>query len=63
MSYKGDYAGTVFAENEQYALRFLQDSDKDDYMRTQIQNSNIPRAYEMDGFAEYVWKSTPEDKV
>ncbi|MCD7763973.1 MAG: GNAT family N-acetyltransferase [Lachnospiraceae bacterium] len=61
MSYKGDYAGTVFVENEQYALRFLQDSDKDDFMRTQIQNSNIPRAYEMDGFAEYVWKSTPED--
>ncbi len=61
MSFKGDYAGTVFAENEKYALRFLQDSDKDDFMRTQIQNSNISRAYEMDGFAEYVWKTTPED--
>ncbi|MCD8369282.1 MAG: GNAT family N-acetyltransferase [Clostridiales bacterium] len=61
MDTKGKISGEIFTENEDYILRFLQESDKDQYMETLIQNSEYPNMYKMDGFAEYTWQNTPEE--
>ncbi|MCC8151979.1 MAG: GNAT family N-acetyltransferase [Lachnospiraceae bacterium] len=61
MDTKGKSSGRIFAENEQYILRFLQTDDKENYMETTMQNSDYPRAYDMDGFADYCWQNTPEE--
>ena len=49
MDTKNKSSGRIFAENEQYILRFLQEDDKENYMETTMQNSDYPRAYDLDG--------------
>ncbi len=61
MDSKGEFAGQIFAENEKYILRFLQESDKENYMRTEMENSTIPKAYDLEGYADFSWSCVPEE--
>ncbi len=43
-------------ENDQYLIRPVKRSDKDEYMRVHQENSEITKAYDMEGFLDYFWE-------
>ena len=50
----------ILAENSRFKMIFLRECDKENYMKTVILNSTIPKAYELSDYREYVWDKTPE---
>ena len=50
----------ILAENSRFKMIFLRECDKENYMKTVILNSIIPKAYESADYREYVWDKTPE---
>lgn len=55
-----DY-GNIFAENEDYLLKRLQEDDKEDYMNLLISVSDIAAAYKNSDFYEFTWAKTLDD--
>ena len=51
----------IFAEDNDYLLKGLQEDDKEDYMNLLISVSEITKAYKNSDFYEFTWEKTLND--
>ena len=51
----------VAIENEKYLIRPITESDKDDFMRIQQENSTFPAVYEEGNFRDVFWEESLKD--
>ncbi|MCD8214136.1 MAG: hypothetical protein LUC97_00570 [Clostridiales bacterium] len=44
----------VYAEDDLYLIKPISDEDRDNYMKTLIVNSGIPKIYDVPGYSDIV---------